>query len=248
MGEHSARYRSLARFFVGCGYSVAALDHNGHGRSAGSPGDVRDFDDYVSDLARCHGIFAEQCPGVPVFLLGHSMGGLVAGCYLLEAQQRFAGAILSGAAIRTAGHPGKMLLLIIRLLALLAPRLGLKQLDANGVSRDPEVVREYATDPLVYHGRLGARLLREFFTGVGRLERQAASLTLPLLILHGNEDSMVLPEGSRALYTRASARDKTLKIYPGLFHEIFNEPEREAVLRDVVNWIDARLEPGGDNA
>jgi len=241
MGEHSARYQALARFFVGYGCAVAGLDHNGHGRSAGRPGDVRAFDDYVSDLARCHGILAERYPGLPVFLLGHSMGGLVAGCYLLEAQQRFAGAILSGAAIRTAGHPGKVLLLIIRVLALLAPRLGLKQLDAKGVSRDPEVVRQYAADPLVYHGRLGARLLREFFSAIGRLERQASNLTLPLLILHGGEDSMVVPEGSRLLYDRAGARDKTLKIYPGLFHEIFNEPEREAVLLDVVNWIDAHL-------
>jgi len=242
LGEHSARYQFLAGYFVDRGYAVAALDHNGHGRSGGRPGDTLAFDDYLSDLGRCHELLARAYPGVPSFLLGHSMGGLVAGCYLLQAQQRFDGAILSGAAVKTVGHPGAPLLLVIRGLAALAPQMGLTRLDASGVSRDPEVVRQYAEDPLVYHGRLGARLLREFFAGTARLERHAADLALPLLILHGGEDAMVAPAGSRFLYDQASSGDKALKIYPGLYHEIFNEPEREQVLGDVVAWCEARLQ------
>ena len=243
LGEHSARYRFLAHYFTTQGYAVAALDHNGHGCSAGIPGDVRAFDDYVADLARLREVLARRYTGVPIFLLGHSMGGLVTGCYLLQAQQGLTGAVLSGTAIRTAGHPGGGLLLLIRMLAWLVPRLGLKKLDADGVSRDPGVVRQYEADPLVYHGRLGARLLREFFAGIARVEKRASSLTLPLLILHGGDDAMTLPEGSRILYARAGSSDKTLKIYPGLFHEIFNEPEREEVLGDVLNWCNARLKP-----
>ena len=241
LGEHSARYLSLARYFVGHDYAVAALDHNGHGCSEGSPGYVQAFDDYTSDLAMFQDVLATRYPEMPVFLLGHSMGGLISGCYLLQAQDRFSGAILSGPVIRTGEHPGPIQLFLIRLLASLIPRLGLKKLDANGVSRDAEVVSAYINDPLVYHGKLSARLLREFFAGIGKLETNAGNLRLPLLILHGGEDVMVSPEGSRMFYSWVSSPDKTLKIYPGLYHEIFNEPERAEVLADVLGWCEKRL-------
>lgn len=241
LGEHSARYRSLARYFVGHGYALAALDHNGHGYSEGIPGFVAAFDDYVADLARFHAILVQRYPDVPVFLLGHSMGGLIGGCYLLGAQDRFRGVILSGVAIRTAEHPGPVLQALIRLLAVVTPRLGLTGLDPAGISRDPAVVREYTDDPQVYHGKLTARLLSEFFSAMATLEGKAGTLELPMLVMHGGEDSMVSPEGSRLLHTAASSDDKTLKILPGLYHEIFNEPEKDEVLRAVLDWCEERL-------
>lgn len=242
LGEHSARYQSLARHFVGHDYAVAALDHNGHGYSEGIPGFVPTFDDYVADLGLFHEILVERYPEVPIILLGHSMGGLVAGRYLLRAQERFVGAVLSGAAVRTGQQPGPTTLLLIRLLAMLTPRLGLTALDPAGVSRDPEVVRKYVEDPQVLHGKLSARLLSEFFASMAQLEREAGDLKLPLLILHGGEDRMVSPEGSKFLYETARSDDKTLKVYPGLYHEIFNEPERDEILADVLNWCEQHLD------
>jgi alpha-beta hydrolase superfamily lysophospholipase len=241
LGEHSGRYQSLASYFVGHNFAVAALDHNGHGYSEGIPGFVASFADYVSDLGQFHEAVVPRFPGVPVFLVGHSMGGLVGGTYLLRSQDRFQGVILSGLAIRTADHPGPVLQSLIRLLAVLVPRLGLTALDPAGVCRDPEVVRKYTEDPQVFHGKLTARLLREFFAGMARLENEAGDLALPMLVLHGGDDNMVSPESSEILYTRARSEDKTLKIYPGLYHEIFNEPEKDDVLAEVLDWCENRL-------
>lgn len=240
-GEHSARYQQLALFFTGYNYAVAALDHNGHGYSEGRPGHVNNFDDYLYDLAILHGQLVSRFAGVPIFLLGHSMGGLIASNYLLRHQGDFVGAILSGPAIKTDLQPGVVQMLLLRLLALLAPRLGMLQLDAQGVSRDPEVVRKYVEDPLVFHGKMSARMLRELFAGMSMIQAGAANITLPMLILHGGADVMTAPEGSRFLYEHIGSTDKTLTIYPGLYHEIFNEPERAAVLAHVLDWCESRL-------
>jgi alpha-beta hydrolase superfamily lysophospholipase len=242
-GEHSARYRQLAQFFTGHSYIVAALDLNGHGNSEGIPGHVNSFEDYLLELGALHKQVTEHFAGVPVFLLGHSMGGLIGSLYLLQHQSQFQGAILSGPAIKTIQQPPWLQVLIIRLLAVLAPRLGVLQLDASGVSRDPQEVKKYVEDPLVLHGKMSARMVRELFAGMNAIQAEAAKITLPILLLHGGEDVMTSPEGSRFLCDHVSSTDKTLKIYPGLFHEIFNEPERVEVLTDVLNWSEARLNP-----
>lgn len=240
-GEHSARYQPLALFFTGYNYAVAALDHNGHGYSEGRPGHVNAFDDYLYDLAILHRQLASRFAGVPIFLLGHSMGGLIASNYLLSHQEDFVGAILSGPAIKTDLQPGVVQMLLLRVLALLTPRLGMLKLDAQGVSRDSEVVRKYVEDPLVFHGKMSARMLRELFAGMSAIQAGAANITLPMLLLHGGADVMTAPEGSRFLYEHISSSDKTLTIYPGLYHEIFNEPERAEVLAHVLGWCESRL-------
>jgi alpha-beta hydrolase superfamily lysophospholipase len=240
-GEYSGRYQALAEFFAGNDYAVAALDHNGHGYSDGTPGHVSSFEDYLFDLRLFRKRVAGRFAGVPMYLLGHSMGGLIGSLYLLRNQAEFQGAILSGPLIKTELTPGLIQVLLIRLLAVLAPRLGVLQLNANGVSRDPREVKKYTEDPLVLHGKMSARMLRELFAGMKAIQAEAARITLPILILHGGEDVMTSPEGSRFLHEHVSSRDKTLKIYPGLYHEIFNEPERAEVLDDMLNWCEARL-------
>ena len=132
-------------------------------------------------------------------------------------------------------------MLLLRLLALLVPRLGMLKLNAEGVSRDPEVVRKYIEDPLVFHGKMSARMLRELFAGMSAIQAGAASITLPMLLLHGGADVMTAPEGSRFLYEHIGSSDKTLKIYPGLYHEILNEPERAEVLAEILDWCETRL-------
>ena len=243
LGEHSARYQYLASYFVAHDYVVGALDLNGHGYSGGRPGYVEAFTDYEDDLALFHGVMVERFPRVPVFLLGHSMGGLVSCCYLRAAQDRFSGAMLSGAAVITSQQPGAIEMWLIRLLSAVIPRLGLTRLDPGGVSRNPDEVTKYAEDPLVYHGALSARLLHEFFGSMQSLQASAGKIHIPLLIMHGGEDAMVAPEGSQLLHERVSSDDKTLVLYPGLYHEIFNEPEKDQVLADMLGWLEQRLEP-----
>jgi len=245
-GEHSTRYQPLAQFFTGYNYAVAALDHNGHGHSEGTPGHVNSFEHYLLDLGTFHRQVTSRFTGVPMFLLGHSMGGLIGCNYLLQQQGQFVGAILSGPAIKTELQPGALQLLLIQLLAVLVPRLGLLQLDASGVSRDPQEVKKYVEDPLVHHGKMSARMLRELFAGMDVIQAEAARITLPILLLHGGADVMISPEGSRFLHEHISSCDKTLKIYPGLYHEIFNEPEKLEVLADVLNWCEERLDSGQD--
>jgi alpha-beta hydrolase superfamily lysophospholipase len=240
-GEHSGRYLHVAEFFVEQGLAVLALDHRGHGHSDGKPGHIDVFDDYLVDLAVFHNEVERRFPGVPIFLLGHSLGGLIACNYLLQQQDRFVGCILSGALIKSDLQPGWVQMGVIQLLALLAPRLGVMQLDASGVSRDAEEVKKYVEDPLVLHGKASARMVRELFAGMGALQAGAAGITLPMLMLHGDADVLTSPDGSRYLHQHISSTDKTLTIYPGLYHEILNEPERQDVLDQILSWCEARL-------
>ena len=129
----------------------------------------------------------------------------------------------------------------IRLLALLAPRLGIMQLDASGVSRDPEEVKKYLEDPLVFHGKASARMVRELFAGMATVQAGLTGITLPMLILHGGADVMTSPDGSRYLHQHIMSADKTLRVYPGLYHEILNEPERQDVLDQILSWCEKRL-------
>ena len=240
-GEHGARYADFARLCNARGYVVAAIDHVGHGRSGGIPGDLVDFDDYLQDLNQWRELLRTRFPDLPQFLVGHSMGGLVAGRYLLGHQAEFAGAVLSASLLITNDAPGPVLRKVINLLARIAPRLGVHKVDPAGVSRDPEVVRRYVDDPLNFHGAMGTRMLRELFDAIDVLTARVGEITLPLLVLHGAKDKLTSPEGSQLLADCAGSQDKQLTLYPELYHEIFNEPEREAVIEDVLSWCDARL-------
>ena len=240
-GEHGARYADFARQCNARGYVVAAIDHVGHGRSGGTPGDLPDFDDFLQDLNQWRELLTARFPDLPQFLVGHSMGGLVACSYLLGHQAGFAGAVLSGALVITNDEPGPFLRKVINLLARILPRVGVHKVDAAAISRNPDVVRHYVDDPLNYHGAMGPRMLRELFDAIDVLKARAGEITLPLLVLHGAEDKLTAPAGSQLLAERAGSEDKQLTIYPDLYHEIFNEPEREAVIDDVLNWCDARL-------
>ncbi len=240
--EHSGRYRRFAEHFANLGYATAALDHIGHGRSEGQRGYVRNFGDYVETLDRFVQLLKTEFADVPRVLLGHSMGGLIASCYLIQNQDDFVGCVLSGPAIKTELEPPIWQRLLIQFFSMVAPRMGVLQLDANGVSRDPLEVRQYLDDPLVYGGKLTARKVSQLFAAMQWIQQQAGDIRLPLLLMHGEADTLTSPSGSRFLYEQVSSGDKTLKLYPGLYHEIFNEPERLEVFDDLQGWLDQRLE------
>ncbi len=240
-GEHGARYQHFADYFCAAGFAVTALDHIGHGKSDGVYGHMDSLQDHLDTLAVFRDRIGKDFPGLPVILLGHSMGGLISACYLLHHQDQFIACALSGPAIKTELEPGFVQTSLIRLLSRLAPKLGVMQLDSAGVSRDPEVVRDYNADPLVHHGKMSARFVSELFRGMNQVQAEAGKIKLPLLLMHGGADAMTAPAGSEFLHQAAGSTDKTLKLYPELYHEIFNEPEQQQVFADLLTWIEQRL-------
>jgi len=237
--EHLGRYEHVAAALTKSGYAVFAVDHWGHGKSDGERGFVPAFSVYLDGLDALLAAAKSAFPSCRRFLVGHSMGGLVAANYLIARQSAFAGAVLSGASIKAVEEPSAAVLFIGRILSKLAPKAGLIGLDANLVSRDPAVVADYVADPLVYTGKISARLGAEMIDAMKNAEEKAPTLTLPLLFMHGGADGLTAPEGSKILHERAASRDKTLKIYDGFYHEIFNDPGKEGVIADMIAWLDA---------
>jgi lysophospholipase len=237
-GEHSGRYTNLVEAIVPKGYAVYAPDHRGHGRSEGTRALIDDYEFLLDDLDEIFKRVAHDHPGLPVFLLGHSMGGSVALASALRKQSHLRGLILSGPLVSNVGVP-KALAAVAGLLGRVAPRLGVRQLGSSGVSRDPAVVAAYDADPLVFHGKMPAG------TGAALVRRSAAfasqmpSLNVPLLVVHGTADQLVDVECGKTVHRLAGSTDKTLKLYDGLFHEVMNEPEKATVLADISAWLDA---------
>lgn len=241
LAEHGGRYMNLVRHFLPKGFAVHALDHIGHGRSEGPRVYVERFSDFTDTFQTFRKMVQERQENKPLFLVGHSMGGLMAACYLLEHQEGLAGAILSGPAVKVAGNIPQATIIAGRILSILAPKLRVVALDAKGVSRDPEVVRAYEEDPLVYRGKMTARLGAEMIRAMGQVGEKASRIRLPLLILQGGADRLVEPSGAQLLYDGVSSTDRQIILYEGLYHEVFNEPEHERVLSDAEAWIAAHL-------
>ncbi len=237
LAEHSGRYNGLADYFTPRGYAVCALDHRGHGKSEGTRIYVDRFDDYIADLRSFHELVRKEYPGKRFFLIGHSMGGTIAVAYAIKYQHDLAGLILSGASLAPVVATPPMLLIVAGITSALSPRKGLAALDASAISRDKSVVEAYENDPLVYRGKIPARTATELARMWKELPRKMPEIKLPLLILHGSADRLAPSQGSRLLYERAGSADKTLKIYEGLYHEVFNEPERQQVMADVEQWL-----------
>lgn len=241
LGEHCGRYQAFAEYFCQNDIAVVALDHIGHGASPGHRVHIRSFDDFLGPLEELRNLVDQWYPQVPCFLVGHSMGGLIAGRFLLDHQHRFAGAALSAAALQAPEIPSRLSMLTIRFFSWCLPKMGALQLDANQVSRDPEVIKRYLSDPLVHNGKASARLVAQLFAAMQKVESECGGITLPVLLMHGDADKMTPYRGSKAFYEGAGSTDKTLKIYTGLYHEIFNEPEQLHVMGDLRGWIEDRL-------
>jgi alpha-beta hydrolase superfamily lysophospholipase len=200
------------------------------------------FDDYVDDL---HGVAAEAASEggeAPTVLLGHSMGGLIAAVYALRYRAELRGLVLSAPAV-VRGPVSALSVAVGRLMARLAPEVGVLKLPLDRISRDPEVTAAYMADPWVHPRRVRARLGAEMLRAMGEVERGLPGLTLPVLVMQGGADQLVDPSAAAYVDARVGGDDHTVRIYPGLYHEIFNEPEREQVIDDLLGWLEHHV-PG----
>ena len=241
LGEHCGRYMNVVNHLVPLGYALYGLDHIGHGKSEGTRELVERFEDYTNTLTIYCNMVKGWQTGKPIFLLGHSMGGLIASYYLLDHQANFRGGILSAPFVKVSDSISQATITIGKILSVVTPRAGLVTLDVSGISRDPEVVTAYVNDPLVFHGKTPVRLGAELLKAMLRVRAEAHRITLPLLILQGGEDRLIDPACGQLLYDKVGSKDKTIKLYEGLYHEVFNEPERARVLKDVETWLAAHV-------
>jgi acylglycerol lipase len=238
LAEHSGRYTNVIEHLVPLGYAAYALDLIGHGRSEGERAYIDRFTDYTATVATYLGMVYAWQPGVPVFVLGHSVGALIAACCFLDDASGMAGAVLSGVSAQMPDNVTPVTMLLAQALSALAPRAPVQAIEAQAISRDPAVVQAYVADPLVYTGRICARTGVEMLKAQQRLMAEASRVTLPVLMVHGSEDRLCPLAGARPFYKAIASTDKTLKVYDGLYHEVYNEPEREQVLSDVAAWLE----------
>ncbi len=241
LGEHCQRYNALGSYLSNAGFILSSMDLPCHGQSEGRRGHVDSFDVFQRAVLSLYEKIRTAHPETPIFLLGHSMGGLIATKLLLEHQDKFSGALLSGAAIQSPQEPPAWQVVVIKTIAKLFPKAAMLQLDASAVSRDPKVVEKYMVDPLVSKDKLSAKFLVEMTNTMQECKTQATKITLPILIMHGSADVMTAPEGSKLLHQSVNSSDKALKLYEGLFHEIFNEPEAQDIYAEITDWMTKRI-------
>ena len=236
---HSGSYAWPAERFAESGFAAYAVDLRGRGQSDGERFYVDTFADYVSDVATLVSLAKSREPGVPVFLLGHSAGGVVACLYTLEHPGELAGFICESFAHEIPA-PG-FALAVFKGLSYVAPHAHILHLKNEIFSRDPNVVQAMNDDPLIAHETQPTRTLAEMVRADERLKREFPQITLPVLILHGTADQATRPSGSQSFYDHAGSTDKTLKLYEGHFHDLLNDLGKDEVMTDILQWIDARL-------
>lgn len=241
IGEHSGRYMNLVNHFVPLGYAVYGLDHVGHGNSDGTRVFVEKFNDFTDTLKVYFDKIRAWQPGKPIFLVAHSMGGLIGCAYLLDHQDELTGAIISAPAIKVSDSISPVTILAGRVFSSIAPKLGLLALDASTICSDPAVVQAYIDDPLVYNGKITARLAAEMLGAMQRVTREVGTIHLPMLIVQGTADKLVDPAGAKMLFEQSSSSDKTFKAYDGFYHEVFNEPGRAKVFSDLQEWLEKHV-------
>jgi acylglycerol lipase len=240
LGDHSGLHTALVDHLLSRDMAIHSCDLRGNGRSAGSRGHVVEWRDYREDLGELLQLVRAEEPGRPIFLLGNSLGGLIVLDYAMQAPAGLRGVIVASAPLGQIGVP-PALMSLGRLLSRLWPGFSWKTgMDLSGLARDPEVVAQLLADPL-FHRRGTARLSTEVTAAIDRVQRGAAAFELPLLVMHGSEDRMVPPDGSRLFAARAGSPDKQLIEYPGAYHALFADLDRERPLTDLTAWIEARL-------
>lgn len=238
--DHSSRYDAVARRLNDEGFGVYAFDLRGHGKSDGRRVFVRSFDEYVQDLARFLKRVRERTGDRPVFLLGHSMGGAIVTLYALSPGNRIQGFMLSAPGLKLTDDitPGRVR--AVKFISKLAPGARVYDIPNGLFSRDPKVVADMDQDPLIDQRKLPAKLAVEFLGAMLRVQARTSEVTAAFLVMHGTGDRLTNPQGSQELFRGATSKDKSLKLYDGLYHDLLHEPESAMVYADILGWLDSR--------
>jgi alpha-beta hydrolase superfamily lysophospholipase len=241
--EHSGRYEWVMERLAEAGLAVYAPDYRGFGRSAraGALADLESLEATIRDIAGLAAVARRVLPEARQFLLGHSMGGMLALLFAQRHPEGLSGLVTTGAAVEIPEYISPLLLRISGLMNRLLPLLPAQPFEYRQVSRDPEVIQAMEQDSLYYKGKMRARTGYQQLLGIREVRAGLSRLRLPLLALHGGEDRIIAPKASELVHQAASSPDKTLKIFPGLWHEILNEPERAQVMEMILDWLRRHL-------
>ncbi len=243
LGEHTRRYGHVAKAMTEAGYAFVGFDLRGHGKSSGIRGHFPSLEVVMHDMKDFFIFLTERYPNIPQFLYGHSLGGLLVLTYALKNKTTLKGVIATGAGLRSPIHEQKMKILMAKLLGSLAPSAQIASgLETAAISRDQNVVNIYSSDPLV-HDRISLGFGKTGLNATDYVWNHAEEFSVPLLIMHGSADRITYPHGSENFAKLASKNnpDVKLKLWDGLYHEVHNEPEKEEVLKFMIDWLDRHL-------
>ena len=249
LGEHSGRYCQIVKGLTSAGYAVFGFDNQGHGKSEGQRGHINRWQDYRDNTQAFLSLIRQQEPTAPLFLMGHSLGGLIVLDYVLRNadSERFRALNVRGLIVSappfepTTGTASRRRIVLARLLSGLLPRLSLSMdLSQGGLSRDPSVTDSASEDPLT-HSSVTLRWGSETLSTLDWVKNNIDQLSLPLLLTHGEADPIISPSGSEAIFEQVNCPDKTLKIYPGSYHEPHNDLDADTVVSDLLRWIEVEI-------
>jgi alpha-beta hydrolase superfamily lysophospholipase len=239
VNSHGGQYIRAGETFAASGFAVTALDLRGRGKSDGERFYIESIDDYVSDLSQAIELGRSKHPELPLYLLGHSAGGVTSVTYALDHQDKLDGLICESFAFRV--YAPDFALKLLEGADHIVPHAHVLKLPMEDFSRDPEWVAQLNADPLTKDEVQPVSTVAAFARAGERFEREFPRITLPVLILHGTADKATRPDGSQQFFNEAGSTDKTLKLYDGHYHDLLNDFGREEVFGDIVAWIDARL-------
>ncbi|HKJ46805.1 MAG TPA: lysophospholipase [Balneolales bacterium] len=235
---HSGRFKEFANKLVKQKYAVFALDLQGFGRSDGTAADIEDFDDYVKDTTIYLENLQKEFSDLPLFLMGHSMGGNIALITAAQNDHQLNGLILSAPALKAMSNLPKVIQDMANYISAFAATIPVLRMDIEVISRDTKVIEEFKKDPLSYNGRIRARMANQLAKGSEKAREAALKITYPVWIGHGTDDKLIDPKGTHEFNEIVPSEEITCHLYEGLYHDILHEPEKEKVTNDIISWLD----------
>jgi len=241
LAEYLDRYDYVKDRLNSFGYGVYRFDNRGHGRSDGERGYIEDYNFFLDDADTIVELAKKENPDIPIFMMGHSMGGFIASAYGIRYKNKLNGQILSAAATTEAPQVKGIKKSIFKFFNIFLSRMIVKNELSKLISKDPEVIRNYEEDPMVLKGVTMKFYVEFLIKGIGWLNENMKDYSYPCFIIHGEDDRIVSKEASKNFYKNISSKDKEIKIYEGLYHEIMNEKEKDIVIEDIHKWLDERI-------